>query len=608
MKIRASIFTKILLVILPLVGVPIVIVGYFSVKAAEDRVDRLVRQEQMLLLEAVAKRINDVLSTCKIDLETISGLPILEDYHLARSFRLEAEAEFNYENIVRIFRDFIYRTPYYREISCLDVNGRELIKVVARGAGRDLLNREKEDFFQKTRALESGDMYFSDVILPPDGQGLIIQASMPFFSGYREMAGIILIELDFEKIHEMVKSIRVGESGYAFLMDPLGRVIVHPRYKLYDLNQDTIEDQSLRELSRDMMAGGSGWMTYTFEDLEKVAAFAPIPALNWSLAVTIPSQEFRKEAQAIRDKIIQVAALVVILTVTAVSLLSYNLLRPVRRLVNATQRIARGDLDFEVPVRSGDELGELTTAFNRMVKNLARTRNELVRSEKLVSLGRLSAGVAHEIRNPLNAMKAAIVYLQRRRAEDPLIAEYTGLVSEEIDRLNRFVTEFLYFAKQAPPRTQLTDLNKLILSVENLFEEQAKKNSIVFINRLDSDLPLIMVDAHQMEQVLINLVVNAMEAMPGGGSVTVSTIWLSSRDQARIMIHDNGHGISSRHLQNIFDPFFTTKETGTGLGLTLSLGIVESHGGTINLKSQPGQGATVYVELPLTREQKTEDG
>ena len=117
-----------------------------------------------------------------------------------------------------------------------------------------------------------------------------------------------------------------------------------------------------------------------------------------------------------------------------------------------------------------------------------------------------------------------------------------------------------------------------------------------------------MVDAHQMEQVLINLVVNAMEAMPGGGSVTVSTIWLSSRDQARIMIHDNGHGISSRHLQNIFDPFFTTKETGTGLGLTLSLGIVESHGGTINLKSQPGQGATVYVELPLTREQKTEDG
>ena len=475
MKIRASIFTKILLVILPLVGVPIVIVGYFSVKAAEDRVDRLVRQEQMLLLEAVAKRINDVLSTCKIDLETISGLPILEDYHLARSFRLEAEAEFNYENIVRIFRDFIYRTPYYREISCLDVNGRELIKVVARGAGRDLLNREKEDFFQKTRALESGDMYFSDVILPPDGQGLIIQASMPFFSGYREMAGIILIELDFEKIHEMVKSIRVGESGYAFLMDPLGRVIVHPRYKLYDLNQDTIEDQSLRELSRDMMAGGSGWMTYTFEDLEKVAAFAPIPALNWSLAVTIPSQEFRKEAQAIRDKIIQVAALVVILTVTAVSLLSYNLLRPVRRLVNATQRIARGDLDFEVPVRSGDELGELTTAFNRMVKNLARTRNELVRSEKLVSLGRLSAGVAHEIRNPLNAMKAAIVYLQRRRAEDPLIAEYTGLVSEEIDRLNRFVTEFLYFAKQAPPRTQLTDLNKLILSVENLFEEQAKK-------------------------------------------------------------------------------------------------------------------------------------
>jgi signal transduction histidine kinase len=239
-----------------------------------------------------------------------------------------------------------------------------------------------------------------------------------------------------------------------------------------------------------------------------------------------------------------------------------------------------------------------------MVRNLARIQDELVRSEKLISLGRLSAGVAHEIRNPLNAMKGAIAHLRRRRSGDALIQEYTGLVSEEIDRLNAFVTDFLTFARQSEPRRVPTDVNRIILSAQGLFEEQARERRIVFHNNLDPDMPPLLVDPHQMEQVVINLMVNAMDAMPNGGEIRFSTGL--SRDgvpaegpaRAKIVIRDLGAGIPRSDLKSVFDPFFSTKDDGTGLGLPLSLGIVESHGGTIRIESREGWGTRLTVEWP----------
>jgi signal transduction histidine kinase len=286
----------------------------------------------------------------------------------------------------------------------------------------------------------------------------------------------------------------------------------------------------------------------------------------------------------------------------------------VRDLVSATHRIAGGDLSQEIPVRSRDELGDLTSAFNRMVRNLAQIQNELVRSEKLISLGRLSAGVAHEIRNPLNAMKGAIVLLQKRRADDALIREYTELLSEEMDRLNAFVTDFLTFARQSEPKRVPTDINRIILSAQGLFEEQARQRNIVFHNNLDPDMPPLLVDPHQMEQVVINLMVNAMDAMPRGGEIRFTT-GLSREGlppegpaEAKIVIRDTGVGIPRSDLNSVFDPFFSTKEDGTGLGLPLSLGIVESHGGTIQIVSRKGWGTRLTIAWPAAyAEDKAKD-
>jgi len=604
MKIRFSISVKLLLVILPLVFVPIATVGYLSYRASVDRVNRLVRQEQMVKIRTTANRIDDIFYTCRLDLNTISSLPVLNDYLLARSFRLNAEAEFNRENIVKLFQDFIERAPSYYRIRFIDTSGVEQIRVDPSGQASVPPGIVQEDFFKKIRSTQQEEIHVSDIMYSATREGYIMHWAKPIYTAWKEFAGIVVIDIDHGAVQNIIGDIQVGEEGYAFLVDEQGRTIAHPRFSPYEYGLDNYPDPSIADLVLEMSKGVMGWKLYIFEGEEKLAAFAPITGMGWSLAATIPSSEFMKEAVLIRQQVLEVVLVILVFSFVSVGLLSYYILKPVRDLVLATNRISGGDLSQDIPVRSTDELGELTLAFNRMVGNLSRIQDELVRSEKLISLGRLSAGVAHEIRNPLNAMKGAIAFLRRRRADDPLIQEYTGLVSEEIDRLNTFVTDFLTFARQSKPRRVATDINQLILYAQELFEEQARERKITFRNELNFNMPPILVDPHQMEQVVINMILNSMDAMPGGGEIRISSgilredVAVQGHTMARIVIRDQGKGIPEEEINSVFDPFFSTKDTGTGLGLPLSLGIVESHGGTIHIDSRKGMGTRVVIEWP----------
>ena len=199
--------------------------------------------------------------------------------------------------------------------------------------------------------------------------------------------------------------------------------------------------------------------------------------------------------------------------------------------------MAAGDFNQMIPVKSSDELGDLTRSFNRMVHNLSRIQKELVRSEKLISLGRLSAGVAHEIRNPLNAMKGAMVHLGQKWGHEPLIRQYTQLVTEEIDRLDRVVSEFLYFSKQAPPKLEAVEINGIILGTEELLGRGRRlKRGYAFKIGLASSLPLLSLDTHQMEQVLLNLFINAMDSLPEGGEIEVGTLVMEMEGERKLLV------------------------------------------------------------------------
>jgi signal transduction histidine kinase len=604
MKIPFSVTSKLLLFVLPLVCLPVAIVGYLSYHASVEWVTHLSRDQQMTQAKTSADRINSIFKSCRMDLETVTRLPAIEDYYYNIVYHLKAEAEDSRKKIIKLFRDFIARSPYYYQIRFLDENGIEIVRVCADGQEKQLSVQGPQAFFQDMRLMGEERLHISEITCSPSHQGFVVYFAKPFINIWGEFAGAVVIDLDYNKVIDVVKAIRVGEQGYAFLVDQLGRTIAHPQFKPYEYGLSKYPAPRLREFVINMMAGETGWKAYYYLG-EKAAAYAPIPAMDWSLAVAIPIEEFKKEAQAIRVKVVQVVVATLLLAVVVVIVLSYNLLRPVRRLVAATERIASGDLSQEIAIKSGDELGALTRSFNRMVRNLKEIQSELVRSEKLISLGRLSAGVAHEIRNPLNAMKGAIVYLQRRKSHDTLIQEYTQLILEEIDRLNQFVTEFLYFARQSSPNLTPANLNELIWNTLNLFEEKFREKGINVVKHLDPSLPSLMIDPNQMEQVIVNLFINACDAMAEGGVLELSTEikrdgqGADSSFRALVKVEDDGAGIPHEHLQNIFDPFFSTKETGTGLGLPISLGIVESHGGKLKVQSQESKGTKVIIELPV---------
>jgi signal transduction histidine kinase len=259
-----------------------------------------------------------------------------------------------------------------------------------------------------------------------------------------------------------------------------------------------------------------------------------------------------------------------------------------------------------------DELGAVVATVSVMqdvsrLRELERRRIEqiLFDSEKLAATGRLAASIAHEINNPLEAIKNALYLLTNKTAPDDPNAKFLQIATRETDRVSRILRQMLGFYR--PPKMEPTDINRLVEDCESLIEKHLRQNHIKVETNLDPALPWVIASSDQIKQVLLNLMLNAQQAMPQGGTLYVSTRvshgadpeFLMS-DSVHVQIRDTGNGIAEEHLPHIFEPFFSTKdEKGTGLGLWVSQGIVQAHGGSIKLRSRPGRGTTFSVALPI---------
>ena len=223
----------------------------------------------------------------------------------------------------------------------------------------------------------------------------------------------------------------------------------------------------------------------------------------------------------------------------------------------------------------------------------------MMQQEKLASIGRLSAGVAHEINNPLTTiLTTAMLILEDADPEDPTHRDLQ-LITDETLRCRKIVSSLLDFARQSKPVKRPNDINALVSECVVLTRKQAAFNDVALEKRLMNRLPLASVDKDQVLQSLINITLNAIEASDPGGEVTLETRFDAEAESIQISIIDTGEGISSENMDKVFDPFFTTKEVGTGLGLAVTHGIIQQHGGTLDLESEPGVGTTVTIRLPL---------
>ena len=347
-------------------------------------------------------------------------------------------------------------------------------------------------------------------------------------------------------------------------------------------------------------------------------------------------------------------------------LLSRVLVNPMKDLARLTKRISDGDFSQKIEVTNKNEIGQLMESFNRMIerlkenqeslanyleslestnKQLKQAQEELIRTEKLASIGRFAAGVAHEVGNPLGAILGYTSILQKEGMDREESKDYLKRIEGEIERINKIVRELLDFARPSKFEIREVEVNKIIESTLSLLSYQKNFKSIQTQLDLQSDLPLIKGDESQLSQVFINIILNAIDAMPTGGILQIQTkrhvIEYLNADRSqrihpprrrsdpmesdyshlrkhppfstrltkfsrgdrlvKVRITDTGSGIKREDLENIFDPFFTTKapDKGTGLGLSISLKIVESLGGEIRVESEVGKGTTFEVYFPV---------
>lgn len=346
------------------------------------------------------------------------------------------------------------------------------------------------------------------------------------------------------------------------------------------------------------------------EGVEVIGASALLSSYGWLFVAEAPVADALGELGILRDLSLMLGALFAGLVLAAGWLLSGGIVAPVRRLVSATRALGSGDLDARVPQPGSDEIGELSEAFNEMAEDLKASqerieslhRSEIERAQQLATVGELASGVAHEIKNPVVGISNGLD-LVLRRVEDPALAPITDEMKRQLQRIEGAVSDLLAFARPTPPKLAPTDLNQVVARAVSLVGPAAGKRGVELLPEL-ADVPPTTADAELLQQALVNLLMNAVQVSPVGSFVRIRTD--ASTDSVSVTVVDEGPGLSPEDVEQSFKPFHTTRHSGTGLGLPITRGIVEQHGGNVEVVSEPGSGSSFIIRLPIRRADASE--
>lgn len=385
-----------------------------------------------------------------------------------------------------------------------------------------------------------------------------------------------------------------------------------------------------KEVYDAVLIEGKAWIDRAFVVNDwYITAYEPIRNINDDiigiLYVGVLEQPYLDKANRVMATFVLIAALMVLLLLVIVYFSSEQIIKPLRRMVEATKKISQGDLSHKVEVTSTDEVGYLAHSFNQMTadlklanaklldwgktlekkveertQELTKMQAHLIQSEKLASIGKLAAGVAHEINNPLGGI---LIYshllLEDTEKESPHYENLKKIV-KETSRCKDIVKGLLDFARPKDPEMSQIDINQIVEKSLYIVEGQSLFQNIRIQKNLSSDLPRIVGDSAQLQQVFMNIILNAAEAMEGDGTLSITTSRNNGGKYVDVRFQDTGRGILAEDLKRLFEPFFSTKEVGkgTGLGLAISYSIIQKHQGTIEVSSDTGQGATFTVRLP----------
>lgn len=426
-----------------------------------------------------------------------------------------------------------------------------------------------------------------------------------------------------DALHNILARTAPPEMAEAFVIDRTGAVIAHPDRKVALQRQSMLANEAVGRL----LAGKEGVAEFRNElGAKVVGAYVPIRRFGWSVVVQQPIETAYFEMRRLETNSLLFVIAGILLTALTGIFFARSIERPIMALIRGTEAVSRGELGYKIAVDSNDEIGKLATAFNQMTRDLRDSQERLILSEKLASLGTMAAGMAHEIKNPLVSLRTFTQLLQQKWDDKEFREKFSAIIPTEIERINRIAESLLKFGRPMKPELTKVDVNSLLEEVLLLFESECKKHDVSVTKKL-AELPEISGDAGQLSQAFVNIIKNAIEAMDKGGELIVKTdigeviklgkirgrqgvqkgdeiVWGEEEDLGKpipvvfIEITDTGEGISEQNLKSLFDPFFTTKMTGTGMGLPITLRIIEEHKGSVKVRSRGGKGTTFIITLP----------
>jgi two-component system NtrC family sensor kinase len=455
--------------------------------------------------------------------------------------------------------------------------------------------------------------------------GMTIKAAAPVFGYDGSLVGVLyggnLLNRNYKIVDRIKQIVYQGviykgkDIGTATIFQ--GDLRISTNVKAED-GRRAIGTRVSEEVYERVLVKGLPWIDRAFVvNNWYIAAYEPIKNIEGKiigvLYVGILEEKFMDIRKRTVAMFLGITLAGMVIALIASSFLADGVLQPIKHLVFASAQWAKGDLEYQVKTTGKGEIAELAETFNLMASSLKErdeklkeyTSQQIMKSERLATLGQLAAGVAHEINNPLGAvLMYAHLALEDLKEEDVLRKNLEKAVAEA-SRCKDIVKGLLDFAHQTEPKVEDSDVNETLERTLAMVENQALFQNVKITKSLCASLPKVSMDVGQVQQVFTNIVLNAAEAMEGKGELTVATRMTVDNEYIEIEFSDTGCGIPAEYREKIFDPFFTTKEVGrgTGLGLAVSHGIISSHKGTVEVKSERGKGTTFFIRLPVKRKE-----
>ncbi len=573
-KLFRGIRSKFILIYLLLGLAPLLAMTYHASYVGSLSLENLSTQQLTNLTDKTASQINQHLSNIYKDLDLLANYPFIQLAFLQFSFgqRLETVAQ-------KLSR-YKVQNPLYARISLVSFNG-DLILTVPEQSGSNVSPMAD---LGRLFLSKSVDTFSSGVLLShPDGPLLVFSKRVVDFEDATRPVGHLVFYVKLATLSGYVEDLSPVPGTVGFVFD-------------HQLNRIISSIPLPDEIHQQILEDAHGTISAHKEKIENYRLYwSRIADLDWSIGLVLPEQALLGSISRLKVSSLTFTALVAVVALLLTVYLVKRITNPIAQLMRGAQEFSAGNLDHRIRIKGEGELRRLGEKYNAMASQLKSREKQIIQVDRLASLGIMAAGIAHEVRNPLAGMKSC-AQLMKRKAISSEVETLAHGINVEIDRLDQIVRQLLDFARPREAFQSAVLLTDCVSEILQMVRKELDQRGIKVITEFNV-IPLVMTDARHVQQIFLNLILNAAQAMPDGGSLTI--VVQQAGERVVVSISDTGCGISAEHLDRIFDPFFTTRPSGTGLGLSVVHSLMKENNITWRITSEIDKGTIFLLYFQL---------